>query len=589
MKPLVITSLALLMVVPAWGRLPETLNFRDETPAHVVPTVAEQPENEKEVELGDWDNDGDLDVAIVVGLGAFGSRRNKLYRNDDGVLVEVSGAPVIDGFTSVDLSRNGFLRDFDGDGWLDLIVINDTLGGGMAGVTKYYANIHPGDVFSHFEDQTFRLGGGGGASCGGVSLDVDSNGWDDLYVGNYPGPSQDTLYLNDGDGFFTEVTATQVPVDEDYTTDISSADLNGDGLPDILVSNHFDPNFAYYNDGQGAGEGPGDFAWIGSVQQLGAGNAVMTAMEPGDFDGDGDIDIYYSNRNGVEDVILRNVGNDGGGKAIFQEIVVAGPGASFESRKATVVDLNGDERPEIVVMFGNRRPSILRNTSVGGVISFVDWTPASAFPTGGSHAGWHSAPLDLDGDELPDILLGGNAGEHVFINAASVELTGSALGGQLPPFHNQDPLAVRGSAVPAVGDEYAAAGIPAGDTLAAIVRGCGDFQMEIRDAGGNVVGSSDRGGIGIEEVLQIAVPAGTVSLHVTTTRACGDGDGDGDLDRDDMVLLRACGPGRTSGDCAGFDFDLDGSITQADLRALRGRALSGIVSSPYILEVLSRD
>ena len=72
-----------------------TLNYTDVTSTNVNQTVNELTNNEKEVEFGDYDNDGDIDVLMAVALSDFGQRRNKLYRNDNGVLNEVSGTSVI--------------------------------------------------------------------------------------------------------------------------------------------------------------------------------------------------------------------------------------------------------------------------------------------------------------------------------------------------------------------------------------------------------------------------------------------------------------------------------------------------------------
>ena len=47
-------------------------------------TITEAANNEKQVEVGDFDEDGDLDVVIAVAQSDFGARRNKLYRNDGG-------------------------------------------------------------------------------------------------------------------------------------------------------------------------------------------------------------------------------------------------------------------------------------------------------------------------------------------------------------------------------------------------------------------------------------------------------------------------------------------------------------------------
>ena len=147
--------------------MPNTLNFANVTSDRIVWTVAETPSNEKEVDFGDFDNDGDLDVVVANAYSDFGQRRNKLYRNDDGVFNEVSGQPVIPGFSGPDVARNAFFRDYDGDGWLDIIIVNDNNTQGDPGRTKIYINQHPGNTFSHYTEEGIeRLGNGtGGAAC----------------------------------------------------------------------------------------------------------------------------------------------------------------------------------------------------------------------------------------------------------------------------------------------------------------------------------------------------------------------------------------------------------------------------------------
>lgn len=596
MKPrfavLMLVALLVAFAIPVDARVEGTLNFQNITSTNVVQTVAEVPNNEKEVEVGDFDNDGDLDVVIASALSASGTRRNKLYRNDGGVLIEVSGAPVIPGFSSSDTSRNAFLRDFDGDGWLDIIIINDDLSPGQAGQTKFFSNKHLGDVFSHFQEETFRLNGATGASCGGVSVDVDDDGAIDLYLGNYPGPAQDTMYLNDSTGFFDEVTDAQVPIDGDYTVDVSAADMNGDGTVDLLVSNHFDPNFLYYNHNLAAGSGLGDFRYSGSTQQVGAGADSETAMEPADFDNDGRIDIYYSNRGpGTQDRILQNTGNDANNKVVFADRPVV-PGVATDSRKATVADLNQDGRVDVVVMGENRRPFVLRNTSEKGFVSFVDWTPGHAFPGGPVHAGWHAAVLDTDGDGWSDILVGGTNDDHLFRNSDSNELEGAALLGTLPAFHDLDPLAVSGNVDASQFDLYEAGGIPSAALVSVVLRGCSDMAIEVRDFRGDPVASGDRGGAGVDEAFQFTAPGGSLSFDVSADRICGDGDNDGDVDVDDFRRFRACVLGGLNGPiCNLFDFNQD-NVTDADdfgdfQNALTGPG--GTATDSYVLEVLSRN
>ena len=225
------SGLALLLAPVDLGA---QMSFRDASSDRVVQEAADLPGAEKEVELGDFDRDGDLDAVIAIAGPGKGARRNRVYRNDGGIFREVT-ATVAPGFDDVDVSRNIFLRDYDDDGWLDLIVVNDSIVPGRRGQTRYYAAKLDQESFSHFEEETFRLSGAGGPACGAVSLDLDDDGTVDLYVGNYPVPAQDTFYLNDGSGFFADITATHVPPDLAYTSDVSAADLNGDGLPDILI------------------------------------------------------------------------------------------------------------------------------------------------------------------------------------------------------------------------------------------------------------------------------------------------------------------------------------------------------------------
>jgi hypothetical protein len=538
----------------AYGRLPGTLNFHDISSTHVDITVGENTNNEKEVEYGDFDNDGDLDVVVAVGYADFQQRRNKLYRNDGGLFFEVSGGPVIPGFSDTDVTRNAFFRDYDGDGWLDIIVVNDNNTDGQAGRTKIYMNNHPDDVFSHFtEEGIARLGDGtGGAACGAISYDVDGVNGPDLYVGNYPGPSQDTMYLNNGDGYFSEVTSTHVPLDTDYTVDVASADLNGDGKVDLLVSNDFDPNFVYYNDLNEDGAAVGDFKYGGSIHSLGTASSGENSMEPGDFDNDGDQDIYWSGRDsGGGDVILVNTGNDDSGKAVFSTNTnLPSSVTGVTSRKATVEDLNLDGRLDIMVMketltgFASR-PTVLRNVTIPGQpIHFVDWTPGHAFPDGAVHKGWHAAAFDADSpaDGYPDLFVGGWSGDFLMRNVPSNEVAAADIGGMLPSLHNIDPVAVLGSdgyvlevlsrsagteqpagdpCPSATGaDTYSITGIPVNGRMAVVLNGCGDYALQATRLDGTEVASSDRGGSGVEEFLEFSAPGGTVCLNVTIAGPC---------------------------------------------------------------------
>lgn len=491
-----------------------TLGYRNATSSMIVQTVPEVGVNEKEVEIGDFDNDGDPDVVMAVARSDFTSRRNKLYRNDNGVYREVSGAPIIAGFSTADVSRNAFFRDYDNDGWLDIVIVNDANNGNPAGVTRFYSNKHPGGVFSNFADETSRLNGAGGAACGAISADLNNDGEYDLYVGNYPFNSQDTMYFNNGAGIFTNMTSTNVPADSDYTVDVGVGDMNGDGKRDLLIVSMSDPSYIYYNDLPGtSSSGVGDFQYPGSQFQFPVAN-IEGAMEAADFNGDGKLDVYYSNRSGFSDWILQNSGNDASGKATFATYVVPGLASTTETRKATVVDLNRDGRPDLIVMGEARRPIIMRNTSVNGQTSFVDWTPASEFPTNTVYAGWHAGAFDANRDGRTDILVGGMNNDHMFVYEAPPEYKELALGGVLPAFYNSKPITIVGDAANGETDSYFAS-LPASADVSIVLRTLTDnVILQVKNSSGAVIATSDRGTAGVEEALMLIAPAGGINIEV---------------------------------------------------------------------------
>lgn len=512
-----------------------TLNFANVTASDVIETVTEVPENEKEVDFGDVDKDGDLDAVIVSGrsFSSSGRRRNKLYLNNGGVLQEashlVTGPASFNGFADRDIARNGFLRDYDNDGWLDIIVICDDFAGLAYGTTRYYANQHPNGVFTGFVDETSRLNNANGAACGGASADFDQDGAIDFYFGNYPGPSQDTMHFNNGSGNFTQASSSMVPVDSDYTVDVATGDINGDGKLDLLVSSEGDPCYIYYNDNQGAGSQTGDYRYTGSTHSFGVIGPYYPAMEAGDFNRDGKLDIYFANfTNGGGDRIFINMGNDANNKATFTQLTMPAIVSDSPTAKVTVADLNGDGRKDLIVMGGDtssqfqpaRRPVIYRNTSVNGEVSFVEWSPATAFPTGETQSGWHAAAFDVDDDKRVDIFVGGMNHDHLFKQVDTPVVKEAVLAGSLPNIHNQSPHAIMGAITAAQPDNFSGS-LPAGATVSAVLRSTADVTLEVRNSGGTVVASSDRGGRGVEEAFEFTAPGGTLEFRVVLNQSSG--------------------------------------------------------------------
>ncbi|MFQ5424337.1 MAG: FG-GAP repeat domain-containing protein [Phycisphaerae bacterium] len=600
--------------------LPGTLNFRDATSIRINQTVSETSTNEKALDVGDFDNDGDLDVVVAAALSDFGERLNKLYRNDNGVFNEVSGAPIIPGFSATDVSRITFMRDFDGDGWLDIYVINDSNAGFGPGSDRLYINNHPGGVFSSFVDEsTARLPSNGllGASCNGAAEDFDQDGDYDVYAGNYPNTPQDRLVLNNGSGFFTDATSLMVPTSGDYTVHIDAADMNGDAKLDLLVSNNFGQNKIYYNDNGVGSSGAGDFNYPGSVQTIGDAVVDENTMVAGDFDSDGDMDIYWANfAGGGGDRILRNNGNDAANKATFTTLPAATLPPSVTqriSRKVTVADLNADGRPDIFVGKESGvppggiggRPSVLRNTSVNGMTSFVDWTPPRAFPTGNTNEGWQAVIFDTDGDGDLDIFLGAFVNDHLFEQVPVAERNESQLvGGVIPAVFNNNPVAIVGTATPGQPDTFSLSLSAAGGFMALILNGPDDYLLEVLDTNMNLLASSDRGGLGVEEALQHSADNVTrlirVSvLQVGSTPVPGDLNCDAAVDPADiapfaLALTDPAGYAAAFPNCpvGNADTSGDGLVDGRDLAPFVGLLLNGApppAPSTYALEVLARN
>lgn len=172
----------------------------------------------------DYDRDGDTDIAIGVCPGGFA---NLLYRNDgaDGFAEVAAAAGVAD-----ERAAWGVVWvDVDNDGWLDLYTANMP-SGPQTGANALYRNNRDGT----FTDVAAAAGVTGGADDNTwtvLAADVDNDGWTDLVAINDPEPSR--LFLNDGDGTFTEAAGAVAAATGQAA---AVGDVDDDGWPDLYVS-----------------------------------------------------------------------------------------------------------------------------------------------------------------------------------------------------------------------------------------------------------------------------------------------------------------------------------------------------------------
>ncbi len=316
------------------------------------------------VAVGDYDGDGDLDVYLLGQLG----RPNRLFRNNldlgcQRFSEDVDARPVV-GDTG--LSRVAHFADFDNDGQLDLVLLNDDDGSGDYPSSRLYRN----NGNATFTDVTAGSGFDpvGFLRCGMALADYDQDGLLDIYVTNWsyelgtgtPGfPFQNALYRNLGQFRFADVT-DQVNLGGLARDSFSAvfADFNNDRFPDLYVAiDHVADEFYWNNNGV--------FASGAGVHVNHVGNDMGAACA--DLDDDGDLDIYTTNitdpllafGNGLYNCLYMNLEASPGEKppplgfTQFEDVALArGVGDSYWGWGVEFVDLENDGDLDIAAATG---------------------------------------------------------------------------------------------------------------------------------------------------------------------------------------------------------------------------------------------
>ena len=272
----------------------------------------------------DYDSDGDLDLYIVNGAPLPGFKTavlpmNTLYQNDGSG--RFSDVTPIAGVGDTGYGMGCVAADYDNDGDTDLYVTN-------FGENLLYQNNGDGT----FTDATAHAGVGNGekwsSSC--AFLDYDHDGNLDLYVVNYldydlaadqdwldprgrriySNPQvyagiSDTLYRNDGDGTFTDVTRQAGVYNKaGKGLGVTCGDYDNDGRIDIYVANDTTPNFLYRNSGDGRFVDIGPFAGA-AYNEHGVAEGGM-GVDFGDYNNDGSLDIFVTNFSNETNTLYHN-------------------------------------------------------------------------------------------------------------------------------------------------------------------------------------------------------------------------------------------------------------------------------------------
>ena len=295
-----------LMSATAFG---QWVDFVDERSRLQFNTNDDQ---EKDLIVGDIDNDGDEDIVVVrkMPFSVDGPRPNVLLMNENGNLVDRTADFIPTFISDIDNARDVHLFDANNDGWLDMGVANT-----FGSLPRLYMNLgnDSSGAWLGYEDQ-----GSNGEwyspqlpitpqACGMAVGDVDGDGLVDLYYVDYDNPLEARLFINNGDATFSDETNARLSFaarSQSFGTTAVLADMNGDGAIDIISND----SVAFggvgveiaYNDGNG------NFT---QTQVLPTVASYMVQMV--DMNNDGRMDIYVVDD--LQDYVLRNNSTNGNG------------------------------------------------------------------------------------------------------------------------------------------------------------------------------------------------------------------------------------------------------------------------------------
>lgn len=202
------------------------------------------------ISIVDINNDGYADIYVCVSGNVPGNKRkNLLFINNHNLTFTESASEY--GLADTSYSTQATFFDFDKDGRLDMYLVNhelhpavsqndivrpDTSGHSIRS-DKLYKNmgILPGTNHPYFKDVSLSAGiKDDGYGLGIVVSDFNGDGWPDIYVTN-DYLSNDVLWMNNKNGTFSNIIAESLGHQSYSSMGVDAADINNDGLPDIAT------------------------------------------------------------------------------------------------------------------------------------------------------------------------------------------------------------------------------------------------------------------------------------------------------------------------------------------------------------------
>jgi hypothetical protein len=315
--------------------------------------------------------------------------------------------------------------DYDNDGWLDIFMVN-------SGAADFYQPAKPlkNALYKNNRDGTFtdvtdKAGVAGGKEFGmGCAVgDFDNDGYQDLLVTAY---GKCTLYKNNGNGTFTDVTGKAGVAAPGWTTSAVWFDYDNDGKLDLFLCSFVEfsaqsnvvcgdnklgkrfyciprvfkptPNFLFHNNGDG------------TFTEVSGGTDIKKALGKGlgvvatDLNGDGLLDLFVANDT-VQNFLFMNRGK---GKwdeiGLMAEVGYSANGTPRSGMGVDSADVNGDGKQDLFVANVDQEMfSLYRNE---GNESFRDVAAANGVAQATRLlSGWGLKFFDYDNDGLVDLFL----------------------------------------------------------------------------------------------------------------------------------------------------------------------------------------
>ena len=370
------------LMVTSWGlRDPIRLflnagdgTFRDATPESGLDGIV----SGLNLVHADYDNDGDSDIFVLRGAWLYHGYPNSLLRNDgNGHFTDITVAA---GLAEEFPSHTAAWADYDGDGWVDLFVGNET---------NPDAGFNPSQLFRNrgdgtFEDATVTSGLRAiGYVKGAVWGDVNGDNRPDLFLSILYGPNQ--LYLNRGPQGFEEVAGVAGVTEPDDSFPTWFWDYDNDGHLDLFVSGwramasdvadeyrgrsfEAEPPRLFRNRGDGTFED--------RTVQAGLDRVMYTmGANFGDLDGDGWLDFYVGTGDPDFRALMPNrmFRNDVGVR--FQEVTESGGFGHLQKGHGVAFgDLDQDGDQDVyAVMGGAFEGDIFRNVLFENPLTVENW------------------------------------------------------------------------------------------------------------------------------------------------------------------------------------------------------------------------